>query len=89
MKRYNGAIEQSLREFLDAKGEPYIHLFYDDLQLKLESLLERLSSFLDTSISMEHFCTTYAGPLYRQNHGVLDFLTAGMIYFKNYGARLR
>lgn len=89
MKRYNAAIEGSLNDFLLNTGAPSLRLVYEDLQLKPERELERLSAFLDTPVTLEHLRATYNKPLRRRNHGVVDALTACMVYLKNHGERLR
>lgn len=89
MKRYNAAIESSLNDFLLSTGAPSLSLVYEDLQLEPERELERLSAFLDTPVTLDHLRATYTRPLRRRNHGLVDTLTACMVYLKNHGERLR
>ena len=88
-RRYNEAIQRSLREFLDGNSIRYLPVLFEDLILTPEREVTRLASFLDANIAMEHLHSTYDGVLYRRPKSLKDTVEAGLIYLKNYRERLR
>jgi hypothetical protein len=88
-RRYNEAIQSSLREFLDSHAIRYIPVLFEDLILTPEHEVARLSGFLGVEVTMQHLRATYDGPLYRRPKSFADTVEAGLIYLKNYRERLR
>jgi hypothetical protein len=88
-KRYHHGVQASLRDYLQQSGRPFLAVNYEDLILRPESEVERLSGFLGTPVTMAHLTTTYRGALYRKNKGLRDGMEAVLIYAKNFGERLR
>ena len=88
-RRYHDGVQNSLRRYLGESGRPYLEMNYEDLIIRPQAELERLSRYLDMPITMEHLTSTYRGTLYRKNKGLKDAIEATLIYLKNYGERLR
>lgn len=88
-RRYNEAIQASLRAFLDTNGIRYLPVLFEDLIVSPEHEIARLASFLHADLRMEHLRSTYDGPLYRRPKSLRDTVEAGLIYLKNYRERLR
>jgi hypothetical protein len=88
-RRYNEAIQGSLREFLEAHRVRYLPVLFEDLIVRPEREIARLAQFLDTDISMQHLTDTYDGVLGRKSKTTRDAIEAGLIYLKNYNERLR
>ena len=88
-RRYNDAIQTSLRSFLEQHGVRYLPVLFEDLIVTPEREIARLAQFLDADLSMEHLTSTYDGVLGRKPKTVRDAIEAGLIYLKNYPERLR
>lgn len=86
-KNYNAAITASARKFLTENQQRYIEFEFEDLQLSPEETIEKLNTFLDTQLTMEHLKSIYKLPLYKKSKGFRDKLMATLVYFKNYGSR--
>lgn len=89
MKRYSDAVESTARGFLEESGAPWIDLVYEDLLLRPETQLARLSDFCGRRLDILHLKSIYAGSLHRRNRGPGDLLVASLVYAKNYRERLR
>jgi hypothetical protein len=89
MKRYSDAVESTARGFLQASGAPWLDVVYENLLLRPEAELARLSEFCERRLDILHLKSIYAGALHRRNRGPRDFLLAGLVYAKNYRERLR
>jgi len=87
-RRYNESIQASLRKFLESNAIRFLPVLFEDLIVAPEREVGRLSSFLETDISMAHLRSTYGGVLYRRPKTFRDTIEAGLIYLKNYGERL-
>ena len=88
-KRYHHGVQTSLREYLKQSGRPFLAVNYEDLILRPEAEVERLSGFLGSTVAMTHLTSTYRGALYRKNKGLRDGVEALLIFAKNFGERLR
>lgn len=88
-KYYHDTVRSSLLEYLGSAGRPFLTVKYEDLIVRPEPELARLSEFLGVSVTMDHLNSTYKGRLYRSNKGPADAIEAALIYLKNYGERLR
>lgn len=88
-RRYHDDVYGSLRAYLGDSGRPFMAITYEDLILRPELEIARLSTFLGVTISMQHLTSTYRGQLYKKNGGLRDFVKASLIYLKNYRQRLR
>jgi len=88
-KKYHSWVRSSLVKYLESSGRPWLSVLYEDLIVKPELELERLSQFLGLPITMDHLTSTYRGALYRRNKGLVDGVEAGLIYAKNFGERLK
>jgi len=88
-RRYNEAIQASLRSFLEQQEARYLSVLFEDLIVTPEREIARLAQFLDADLSMEHLTSTYDGVLGRKPKTVRDAIEAGLIYLKNYPERLR
>ena len=88
-RRYNEAIQNSLRTFLDGNGIRYLPVLFEDLILTPEHEIARLAAFLDTGVTMQHLHATYDGVLYRRPKSLRETVEAVLIYLKNYRERLR
>ena len=88
-RRYNEAIQVSLREFLDTNAIRYLPVLFEDLIVTPEREVARLAEFLGAGVGMDHLHSTYDGVLYRRPKSLKDTLEAGLIYLKNYRERLR
>lgn len=86
---YMDGIRDSILEFYRDNNLQHLDFVYEDLLLHPEDTIERLNAFLDSRISMENLKRVYRGPLYRKQRGLLDYLKANLIYFKNYSERRR
>jgi hypothetical protein len=89
MRRYNASIESSLRGFLANQGTSHLHVVYEDILLRPERELARLSEFLQVPVTMDDLLAVHSGRFYRKNRGAKDFLKATLIHIKNYSERLR
>lgn len=89
MKRYSDAIESLSARFLDASNAPWLRVVYEDLLLRPEAELARLSAFCGRALTIEHLRSIYNGALYRRNRRFKDFVIASLVYAKNFGERLR
>ena len=88
-KYYHETVRSSLVEYLEGSGRPFHNVTYEDLIVKPEPELARLSNFLGVPVTMDHLTSTYKGKLYKSNKGPADAVEAALIYMKNYGERLR
>jgi len=88
-KRYHDGVQSSLKQYLSKSGRPYLTVNYEDLIIRPEAELERLSQFLGRPVAMQHLTSTYHGKLYRKNKGFRDAVEAALIYTKNFRERLR
>jgi hypothetical protein len=88
-KRYHEGVQSSLKQYLSRSGRPFLTVNYEDLIIRPEAELERLSRFLGRPVSMQHLTSTYRGRLYRKNKGFRDAVEAALIYTKNFRERLR
>lgn len=90
LRRYNASTEGSMRRFLTDQSAPHLHIVYEDLQLRADRELARLSKFLGATLTLDHLLAIHdSGRLDRRNRGVKDFCKAVLIHAKNYGERLR
>lgn len=88
-RRYNEAIQSSLREFLDSHAIRYLPVLFEDLILTPEHEIARLAGFLGVDLTMQQLRASYDGVLYRRPKTLTDTVEAGLIYLKNYRERLR
>ena len=88
-RRYNEAIQTSLREFLDSNAIRYLPVLFEDLIEAPEREIARLSAFLGAPVTLEHLRASYDGVLYRRPKSLRDTVEASLIYLKNYRERLR
>jgi hypothetical protein len=89
LDRYMDGVKNSLVEFLRSNKLSYLDLEYEDLILRPDTTIERLNTFLGTSLSIGDLQQVYTKPLYKRPRAWLDYPKAMLIYLKNYGQRYR
>ncbi len=90
LRRYNASTEGAMRRFLTDQSVPHLHVVYEDLQLRADHELARLSKFLEAPVAPRHLLAIHdSGKLNGRKRGIKDFCKAVLIHAKNYGERLR
>jgi hypothetical protein len=88
-RSYETRIQESAVGFLDGNRIPYLHLTYEGLIEHPTETIERLNSYLDTSLTVEDLKAVYHKPLFKNPRSSwIRHIKAMMIYAKNYPERL-
>lgn len=89
LRHYLSGIQDSVMEFFDDHRLSHFDMVYEDLLVRPEETICRLSAFLEVDVTMEHLRRIYKGRLYRKQRGYMDAIKAYMIYCKNFHERYR
>jgi hypothetical protein len=88
-RRYILEIRNSMRQFLEAHGTPYLEIVYEDLLLAPDETLRSINSYLDSDLTVADLERVFRGSLGERQRGIRDFLKAVLIYLYNYRRRYR
>jgi hypothetical protein len=89
LKRYNDGINTSIANFVAEERLPHHTISYEALIMRPEPTIAALNDFLGTSLGVDDLSKIYTKPLRKDPRSWKDYATAGLIYVKNYGSRLR
>ena len=86
-RQYNHGVTRSNGRFLDDLRLSYLAMSFEDLTLRPETSLDRLSEFFEVGLSMSDLRAVSSMPLGRKSRDWTHLLMATLIYVKNYGER--
>ena len=86
---YEGRIRQSIVDFLEGQGLPYLHLEYERLIQQPGDTIASLNRYLGTDLQVDDLKGVYHKPLYKNpRNSFVKHIKASLIYLKNYSERL-
>lgn len=77
----NQNYKNSVLSFFETHSVPFLMLEFEELLLKPESTLPRVSLFLESNITVEDLRGVYKGPLYRVRYTKRDWYEALLRYY--------
>ena len=89
LKNYNKSIEDSIVKFLEATGQDYMKLGYEDLIINPTHSIDKLNAYLAAKLTVDDLEKMYRGRLYKMPKGLFDTVKALAIYVKNYRIRFK
>lgn len=86
-REYNSGITDSNIRFLNERGLPFVQTSFEDLLLAPEKTLATLNAFFAVDLSLDDLRRVCREPLYQKSRDWKDWMTASLIYVKNYRER--